>query len=40
MPAIPYPVELKLPEKLKDQEYRRKFFLAEASARILPNSSH
>ena len=34
MPAIPYPVELKLPEKLKDQEYRRKFFLAEASARI------
>jgi transcriptional regulator with XRE-family HTH domain len=34
MPAIPYPVELKLPEKLKNREYRRKFFLAEASARI------
>lgn len=27
-------IELKLPEKLRDKEYRQKFFIAEASAEI------
>lgn len=31
---LAFPVELKIPEKLRDKEYRQKFFLAEASSRI------
>jgi transcriptional regulator with XRE-family HTH domain len=30
----PHTIELGVPRKLRDREYRRKFFLAEASARI------
>jgi transcriptional regulator with XRE-family HTH domain len=34
MVEIAHSIDLDLPRKLKDREYRRRFFLAEASARI------
>ena len=34
MVEIAHSIDLKLPQKLKDPGYRRKFFLAEAAARI------
>ena len=34
MANVAHPVELNLPEKLRDREYRQKFFLAELSAQI------
>ncbi len=34
MTEIAHSIDLKLPEKLQDPEYRQKFFLAESSARI------
>jgi hypothetical protein len=34
MAEIAHSIGLNLPEKLKDREYRQKFFLAESSAQI------
>jgi transcriptional regulator with XRE-family HTH domain len=34
MTEVAHPIDLNLPEKLRDREYRQKFFLAESSAQI------